>query len=205
MQLYLVTDKSWLKGSSLAEVVEEAIAGGVTMVQYREKDALPYEEKRKEALQLKAVCQRHSIPFIINDSVELAMDVGADGVHLGQEDGSLSEARERLGPDKLIGTSAHNAGEAREAEAQGADYLGAGAVFGSGTKKDANKLPAATLKEITAAVKIPVVGIGGIDETNILQLQGCGLAGVAVISGILAKEDVKKAAGRLKELAQTLL
>lgn len=204
VRLYLVTDRSWLKERALETVVEEAVLGGVTMVQYREKEA-SFEEMREQAGRVQEVCKRYRVPFIVNDSVELALAVGADGVHLGQKDGSLQEARQRLGRDKIIGISAHNVKEALEAAEQGADYIGAGAVFGSSTKRDAVSLLPEDLKSICRAVEIPVVGIGGINETNILLLQGLGLDGAAAISAILAKEDVRGAAAMMYGLIEKVI
>lgn len=204
VRLYLVTDRSWLKERALETVVEEAVLGGVTMVQYREKEA-SFEEMREQAGRVQEVCKRYRVPFIVNDSVELALAVGADGVHLGQKDGSLQEARQRLGRDKIIGISAHNVKEALEAAEQGADYIGAGAVFGSSTKRDAVSLLPEDLKSLCRAVEIPVVGIGGINETNILLLQGLGLDGAAAISAILAKEDVRGAAAMMYGLIEKVI
>lgn len=204
VRLYLVTDRSWLKEKTLADVVEEAVLGGVTMVQYREKKA-SREVMWEQARQVQEICKKYHIPFIVNDSVELALEIGADGVHLGQKDGSLTKARQRLGRDKIIGTSAHNVGEALRAARQGADYIGVGAVFGSSTKRDAVSLLPDDLKNICQASAIPVVGIGGINETNILSLQGLGIDGAAVISAILAKEDVRGAAATMLGLVEKIM
>ena len=203
-RLYLVTDNSWREEKSLADVVEEAVLGGVTMVQYREKKA-SYEEKLKQAAQVQKVCKKYRIPFIINDSVELALAVDADGVHLGQDDEPLQIARKRFGKGKIIGTSAHNEEEALRAVSQGADYIGVGAVFGSSTKTDAVNLPPDYLQKICRAVELPVVGIGGINEKNILSLQGTGIDGVAVISAILAKKDVRAAAAAMRSLVEKMM
>lgn len=203
-RLYLVTDNGWRGKKPLADIVEEAVLGGVTMVQYREKNAA-YEEKLEQAAQVQKVCKKYRIPFIVNDSVELALAVGADGVHLGQDDEPLQMARKRLGREKIIGTSAHNEEEAIRAVSQGADYIGVGAVFGSSTKTDAVNLPPDYLKRICQAAEIPVVGIGGINEDNILSLQGTGIDGVAVISAILAKRDVRAAAAAMHRLVEKMM
>lgn len=203
VRLYLVTDESWLKGQTLADVVEEAVLGGVTMVQYREKKA-SYEKMREQAVQVQRVCKKYQVPFMINDSVELALALDADGVHLGQEDESLPTARKRLGREKIIGISAHNAEEALRAAEAGADYIGAGAVFGSSTKQNTVSLSPDGLKSICQVSVVPVVGIGGINETNILSLQGLGIDGAAVISAILAKEDVRKAAATMLGLVEKI-
>ena len=200
MHLYAVTDSSWLKGRKLSAVVEEAIQGGVTCVQLREKE-LSKEKLLTLAKEVKAVTRQYHIPFILNDEVELAKQIDADGVHIGQEDKALTEARKILGPDKIIGVSAHTVEEAVEAERNGADYLGVGAVFGSSTKKDANPLTLDLLKEISEAVSIPVVAIGGIKKENILQLSGSGIDGVAVVSALFAAKEIKQAAKQLVELS----
>lgn len=203
MLLYVVTDRSWLNGETLYEQVEQALMGGVTLVQLREKN-LGEEEFLQEAAAIRDLCRKYGVPFIINDNVEIALRCGADGVHVGQEDMAAGTVRQKLGPDKIIGVSAHNVEEALEAEKNGADYLGAGAVFGSSTKTNANTLDHAVLKEICSAVAIPVVAIGGVNEKNILQLAGTGIDGAAVVSAIFAKEDKKAAAETLRGLAEQI-
>ena len=203
LRLYAVTDSAWLNGRSLDQVVREAIEGGATIVQYREKK-LSYERQLEEAARVRAVCREYGIPFIMNDSVELAQAVDADGVHLGLEDGSLERARAILGPDKVIGASTHNAREARAAQALGADYLGCGAVFGSTTKTNVCAITPEIIREVTASVSIPVVAIGGISRENIALLRDCGLAGAAVISAVFAQKDIRAAAEELRKLACTL-
>ncbi len=203
MLLYAVTDRSWLNGETLYEQVEQALMGGVTLVQLREKN-LGEEEFLQEAAAIRDLCRKYGVPFIINDNVEIALRCGADGVHVGQEDMAAGTVRQKLGPDKIIGVSAHNVEEALEAEKNGADYLGAGAVFGSSTKTNANTLDHAVLKEICSAVAIPVVAIGGVNEKNILQLAGTGIDGAAVVSAIFAKEDKKAAAETLRGLAEQI-
>ena len=153
---------------------------------------------RETALKIQLICNKYNVPLIINDNVTLAKEIDADGVHVGQSDLEAARVREILGPDKIIGVTAKTVEQAVAAEAAGADYLGSGAVFGTTTKLDAKKMSIDLLKEITSSVNIPVVAIGGIDETNIEQLKGTGIAGVAVVSGIFAKDDCKKAAKELK-------
>ena len=194
LRLYAVTDRSWLKpGETLAEVVETLLKAGVTCVQLREKEA---EDALilQEAQELKALCHRYGVPFLVNDRPDLAWAVGADGVHVGQEDTDLMEARNLLGANALLGGSAHTVEEALAAQAAGADYLGCGAVFGSGTKHNVSQMPLETLTAICQAVDIPVVAIGGVSLDNLPLLAGTGIAGVAVISGLFAAEDKTEAA-----------
>lgn len=198
MKLYGVTDRSWLGARTLYEQVEAAIKGGATIIQLREKK-MPEEEFLQEARELKMLCNAYKIPFIINDNISVALAMDADGVHLGQGDMELKQAREILGTDKIIGVSAHNVEEAVQAEKNGADYLGAGAVFSTASKADVTSLSMETLKEICEAVSIPVVAIGGISEENMDQLKGTGISGVAVISALFAQADVCQAATRLCE------
>lgn len=199
MRLYAVTDRSWLNGQTLYEQVEQALKGGVTLVQLREK-GLGAEQFLQEARQIQQLCHRFGVPLIINDSIEVALAVDADGVHLGQDDDNAAQARQLLGKDKIIGVSAHNVQEALQAVQDGADYLGSGAVFGSGTKTNVSTLPMQTLREICSAVPIPVVAIGGITEQNLQQLSGSGIAGAAVVSAIFAQENIEEAAIRLRGL-----
>ena len=203
LRLYAVTDSAWLGVRSLAEVVREAIEGGATIVQYREKNK-GYDDMLREAREVCAVCRAYGVPFIMNDSVELAMAVDADGVHLGLDDGHLKAARELLGEGKIIGASTHNVQEALSAQAQGADYLGCGAVFGSTTKTDISSITPEILTQVASAVNIPVVAIGGINRDNISTLNGRGLAGAAVVSAIFAKEDIRAAAKEMRALAEKL-
>ena len=194
LRLYAVTDRSWLKpGETLAEVVETLLEAGVTCVQLREKGA---EDAfiLQEAQELKALCHRYGVPFLVNDRPDLAQAVGADGVHVGQEDTGLTEARNLLGPNALLGGSAHTVEEALAAQAAGADYLGCGAVFGSGTKHNVTQMPLETLTAICQAVDIPVVAIGGVSLDNLPLLADTGIAGVAVISGLFAADDKTEAA-----------
>jgi thiamine-phosphate diphosphorylase len=203
MSLYAVTDSKWLNGRTLPDVVEEAIAGGVTFIQLREKK-LSREEFVSLAKEVKKVTDRYRVPFIINDDVEVAKEVDADGVHVGQNDTSVEDARRVLGPDKIIGVSAHNVEEALAAQEKGADYLGAGAAFITSTKLDASALSRDTLRAICQAVSIPVVAIGGINADNILELKGTGIDGVAVVSAVFAAENVKAAAEDLARKVKCL-
>ena len=195
--LYAVTDRHWLNGRSLRDVVEESLRGGVTMLQLREK-SLAEPAFLAEARELQALCRDYHVPFIVNDNVDIALAMDADGVHVGQDDMAGLDARAKLGPDKLIGVSAHTVEEALLAEKQGADYLGVGAVFPTSSKSDVGEMSYETLKAICKAVSIPVVAIGGISGENVGKLAGSGICGVAVISAIYAAKDVKAAAADLK-------
>ena len=195
--LYAVTDRHWLSGRSLTEVVKNSLDGGVTFVQLREKE-LDEETFLKEAKELKELCSRYNVPFVINDNVELAKKIDADGVHVGQSDMEAGDVRAMLGPDKIIGVSAQTVEQAILAEKRGADYLGVGAVFKTGSKADADDVSFETLKAICDAVSIPVIAIGGITLENVKELSGSGICGIAVISAIYAAADIKKAAEDLK-------
>ncbi len=187
--IYLVTDDHCLQGRDLFECVEQALQGGVTLVQYRakEKDA---SEMYHEALDLRRLCDRYNVPMIVNDRLELAVAVGAAGVHIGQNDTPCQQARAYLGDDFIIGVSAHTVEEALQAVKDGADYLGCGAVFGTQTKKNVDKMGLETLREICAKVKIPVVGIGGIHANNYLEVLDAGADGAAMVKGILGQDDI---------------
>ncbi len=202
--LYAVTDRSWLKGKTLYQQVEEALKGGTTFVQLREK-TLDEATFLQEAIQIKELCKMYSVPFVINDNIEIALAMNADGVHIGQSDMALTEARAKLGPDKIIGVSAQTVEQALEAQEKGADYLGVGAVFPTGSKADAVEVSHQTLKAICKAVSIPVVAIGGISEVNVMQLSGTGICGVAVISAIFSKQDITKSTSDLKEKVQEMV
>ena len=204
LRLYAVTDRTWLGNETLYQQVEKALEGGATLVQLREKE-LPEADVQKEAEELLELCHRYGVKLILDDDVELAAKVGADGVHIGQSDMGLAHARESLGPDKIIGVTAKTVEQAKAAEAGGADYLGSGAVFGSTTKKDAIPMKHELLEEICHCVKIPVVAIGGITAENVLQLKGRGIAGVAVVSGIFACEDIKAGTRHLGELVEQII
>lgn len=201
MRLYAVTDTRWLQGQTLAQAVEEAILGGATCIQFRDKK-LSFDAFCAQAEELLAVTRRYRVPLILNDHVEAVLSCGADGVHLGQGDMELSRAREILGPDRIIGVSAHSVEEAMLAERNGADYLGAGAVFSTGTKQDTTSLPLERLRAICDAVSIPVVAIGGISEENVTRLAGSGIDGIAVVSAIFGAGDIRQAAVRLMHLMQ---
>ncbi len=203
LRLYAVTDRTWLNGRSLAEAVRLSLDGGATMIQLREKD-LPYEAFKYQALEIQALCREYSVPFIINDNVNLACDIGADGVHVGQSDMEAGNVRALIGSGKILGVSARTVQEAVTAESRGADYIGAGAVFHTGSKSDAVDITHETLRQICSAVKIPVVAIGGINAGNILQLAGSGIKGVAVISAVYAAEDITESARELRRLAGEL-
>ena len=202
--LSAVTDRTWLGERTLAQVVEEALAGGVTLLQLREK-GMPEEAFIQEARTLLPLCRRYRVPLIINDNVSVALRSGADGVHLGQEDMPLREARRILGPDKIIGISARTVSDALRAEESGADYLGVGAVFSTSTKTDAKHISLETLGEIRAAVRIPLVAIGGIGPDNILKLAHSGVQGVAVVSSLFAQKDIRLAASRLRHLSEQII
>ena len=196
--LYAVTDRHWLNGRSLRQVVEESLEGGVTMVQLREKQ-LEEGTFLEEAKELQALCRQRRIPFLVNDNVDIALAMNADGVHVGQSDMEALDVRKKLGPDKIIGVSAQTVEQALLAQAHGADYLGVGAVFPTGSKDDAVEVPFETLNAICQAVRIPVVAIGGISKANVEQLRGSGICGVAVISAIYGADDIEGAARELKE------
>ena len=201
LRLYAVTDRTWAADSAaLLRQIEDAIDGGATMVQLREKH-LDEASFLAEAEAFVSLCRRKGAISIINDNVEIAVKTGADGVHVGQSDLEAGRVRALLGPDKLIGVSAHNVEEALAAQAAGADYLGTGAAFVTGTKTDAKPISKDTIRAICAAVDIPVVAIGGITRENILELEGCGLDGVAVVSALFAQENVKAAAEELLALS----
>ena len=197
--LYAVTDRRWLHGKRLYDAAESALQGGVTFLQLREKSAetMPRASLLKEARELLALCRRYRVPFVIDDDVELAMAIGADGVHVGQSDMEAGTARRRIGKDKILGVSVQTVKEARIAAACGADYLGVGAVFPTNSKEDAEIVRYETLKEICSAAAVPIVAIGGINDENVMQLAGSGIAGIAVISAIFAKKDIRIAAQRL--------
>jgi thiamine-phosphate pyrophosphorylase len=198
LRLYLCTDRILSLGRPITGAVEQAIAGGVTMVQLREKDASS-REFYEIAVSVTAITRAHHIPLIINDRLDIALAAGAEGLHIGQSDLPLKEARRIAGNDLIIGVSTHNAEEARKAEAEGADYIGAGAIYPTGSKADAgNAIGVEALAAICAAVKIPVVGIGGIGPLNAAGVMGAGAAGIAVISAILSQENIEKAARNLR-------
>lgn len=194
--LYAVTDCSWLGEQTLAQQVEAVLRGGVTFVQLREKE-LHGLSLLQEATQIQALCRQYQVPFVIDDDVEAALQVQADGVHIGQHDMDAFQARRLLGPDRILGVSVQTAAQAVQAQQSGADYLGVGAVFPTGTKKDADAVSFETLREICSAVSIPVIAIGGITAENVSLLNGSGIAGIAVISALFAQADLKAAAETL--------
>ncbi len=197
--LYAVTDRHWLGERTLYDVVRESLDGGVTFLQLREKD-LDDEHFYQEAVQLQELARKYKVPFIVNDNVDIAVKMNADGVHVGQSDMEAGDVRALIGPDKILGVSAQTVEQAILAEKRGADYLGVGAVFPTGSKDDADDVSYETLKAITKAVSIPVVAIGGITLENTPELAGSGICGIAVISAIYAKEDIRKAASDLKKV-----
>ena len=200
--LYVVTDRNWLKdGQTLSSVCESVLANGATCIQLREK-RLNEEDFLNEAMEISALCKKYAVPFFINDNVEIAIKCHADGVHVGQKDMQLEKVRQIVGDDMIIGVSVHSVEEALNAVENGADYLGVGAAFSTSTKTDTNVLPAETLRDICAAVDVPVVAIGGINEENLMKLSGCGIDGVAVVSAVFAAENPGEATARLLELAR---
>lgn len=199
--IYLVTDDGCLQGRELLDCVREALEGGVTLVQYRAKTASS-AEMYNEALQLKALCDSFKVPLIINDRLDIAMAVGAAGVHLGQDDLPCAAARRILGEEYLIGVSAHNPAEAAEALQSGADYLGCGAVFGTATKADVKKLGTDGLAAICKAKGLPVVGIGGVTADNYREVRAAGADGAAIVSGILAQPDIRATVRAIAKVSQ---
>lgn len=205
MALYAVTDRSWLReGETLTDVCRNVLEHGATFLQLREKE-LDAESIQKEARELKELCAAFHVPFVVNDSVETALAVDADGVHVGQSDIQGRDIRALIGPDRILGMTARTVEEARAAEAAGANYIGSGAVFGSSTKKNAKNLPLETLRDICASVSIPVVAIGGIGKENIRELAGCGIAGAAVVSAVFGAEDPGRAAEELLALSREII
>lgn len=202
--LYAVTDRMWLNGRTLKEVVKESLDGGVTFLQLREKN-LDDKHFLEEAVELQELCKQYKVPFIVNDNVDIALKMNADGVHVGQSDMQAADVRAKLGPDKIIGVSAQTVEQAVLAQQRGADYLGVGAVFPTGSKADADDVSFETLKAICEAVTIPVVAIGGITQENLEQLKGSGICGIAVISAIYAQSDIKEASRKLKETTKKIV
>ena len=202
--LYAVTDRHWLNGRTLYSVVKESLDGGVTFLQLREKelDEVHFLEEAKELQQL---CREYQVPFIVNDNVDIAISMDADGVHVGQSDMEAGDVRAKLGSDKIIGVSAQTVEQAILAEKHGADYLGVGAVFPTGSKDDADDVSYETLKAICEAVSIPVIAIGGITQENVKELAGSGICGIAVISAIYAQKDIRKASEDLKKETQRMV
>lgn len=204
MLLYAVTDRAWTGKQSLYEQVESALKGGVTCVQLREKE-LSEEAFLKEAFEIKELCHKYNVPFFINDSVDIAVKCGADGIHVGQEDMAAGSVRALVGEDMIIGVSAHSVEEALEAVRNGADYLGVGAMFSTSTKLDASVLSKQTLSDICNAVDIPAVAIGGLNKHNISELAGTGVDGVALVSAIFAAEDIESECRELYQISEAMV
>lgn len=204
MLLYAVTDRAWTGKLTLLQQIEQALEGGATCIQLREKE-LDTESFLHEALEVRALCRRFNVPFIINDNVEVAIKCRADGIHIGQHDMETKKARMLIGPDMILGVSAQTVEQALKAQNDGADYLGVGAVFPTGTKQDADDVKISTLQDICNAVSIPVVAIGGISKNNMKQLKGSGIDGVAVVSAIFAQNDIKTATADLLSEARRLI
>ena len=202
--LYAVTDRSWVGKKTLYEQVEEALRGGATFVQLREKN-IDDDTFLIEAIEIQKICKKYNVPFVINDNVEIARKMNADGVHVGQSDMEASNVRALLGKGKILGVSAQTVEQAILAEQRGADYLGVGAVFPTGSKDDAVDVSYETLKAICEAVSIPVVAIGGISKHNVSVLTGSGICGIAVISAIFAQDDIKSATKELKNLTKQVV
>ena len=204
LTLYAITDRHWLNGQTLKSQVEKALKGGATMIQIREKD-LDEKAFLSEAEELLALCRSYGVPFIVNDNVELAVKIGADGVHVGQSDMNARDVRALIGNDKILGVSTQTVEQALFAQECGADYLGVGAVFPTGSKDDAEVLDRKTLMDICKAVSIPVVAIGGITKDNVRELKGTGIAGISVISAIFAQKDIQNATAELLKRTEEIL
>ncbi len=204
MLLYAVTDRMWTGKQTLYEQVEDALRGGVTCVQLREKE-LSDDEFLKEAMGINELCRKYNVPFFINDNVEVALKCGADGIHVGQEDMEAGAVRKLVGDNMIIGVSVHSVKEALEAVTNGADYLGVGAVFSTSTKLDADVLSMQTLYDICDAVDVPVVAIGGLTKENISELAGCGVDGVALVSAIFAAENIENECRELYEISKMMV
>lgn len=204
LTLYAITDRHWLNGQTLKSQVEKALKGGATMIQIREKD-LNEKDFLLEAEELLALCRSYNVPFIVNDNVELAVKIGADGVHVGQSDMNARDVRALIGNDKILGVSTQTVEQALFAQECGADYLGVGAVFPTGSKDDAEVLDRKTLMDICKAVSIPVVAIGGITKDNVRELKGTGIAGISVISAVFAQKDIQNATAELLKRTEEIL
>lgn len=204
MLLYAVTDRAWTGKQTLYEQVEDALKGGVTCVQLREKE-LDEEAFLREAIEIRQLCRRYQVPFFINDNVRIAIQCEADGIHVGQEDMAAGSVRSLVGEDMMIGVSVHTVEEALEAQQNGADCLGVGAMFATSTKLDAGEVSIQTLADICNAVSIPVVAIGGLHQDNIAKLSGCGVDGVALVSAIFAAEEIEDACRRLYRISEDMV
>lgn len=204
MLLYAITDRTWLKGATLASQVEDTIKGGATFIQLREKN-MGFDEFVMEAKVIKKITDKYNIPFVINDNIDVALAVNSDGVHVGQDDMNAKDVRKLIGKDKIIGVSVQTVEQAILAEQNGADYLGVGSVFPTSTKTDANYISIKQMKEISRAVSIPIVAIGGINENNIEKLRESGIDGICVISAIFSKPDILEATKRLQKLSEGIV
>ena len=202
--LYAVTDRAWVGRQTLLEQIESALAGGVTLVQLREK-RMSGEDLVREAREVRALCHRYGVPLILNDDVDAALASGADGIHVGAEDLPVRSVRERVGQGMIVGATAKTVAQAQAAEAAGADYLGVGAVFPSPTKQNAIRITAEELRTICASVSIPAVAIGGITRENLGELRRCGMAGIAVVSALFSAADIRTAARALRDAAADLV
>lgn len=202
--LYGVTDRKWLDGRKLVDDVEKSLKGGVTILQLREKH-LDDEEFLKEALEIKKICEKYKVPFIVNDNVEIAIKSNAHGIHVGQKDMVAKDVRKLIGENKILGVSAQTVEQALLAEKMGADYLGVGAIFSTDSKSDAESVDISTLKEICERVKIPVVAIGGIGKENVSLLENSGIVGVAVISAIYGENNIEVATTKLKDIVKKVV
>lgn len=202
--LYAVTDRAWLNGDTLYSQVEKALKGGATFIQLREK-TLDEKTFLQEAIEIQKLCKKYNVPFVVNDNVDIAIQMDADGVHVGQDDMEAGNVRQKLGANKIVGVSAQTVEQALLAQSRGADYIGVGAVFPTGSKDDAVEVSHQTLKEICAAVNIPVVAIGGISKNNVSQLAGSGICGIAVISAIFAQKDIEAATKELRALTEGIV
>lgn len=204
LELYAVTDRHWLGKQTLFDQVKEALDGGATCIQLREKQ-LDEENFLKEAIEIQKLCKEYHVPFIVNDNVDIAKTMHADGIHVGQSDMEALDVRKALGNDVILGVSAQTVEQAKKAEAHGADYLGVGAVFPTGSKDDAEDVSYETLKAICEAVSIPVIAIGGITQDNVKELAGSGIVGIAVISAIFAQQHITQATKDLKQATEQML
>ena len=204
MLLYAVTDRAWLKDQTLYEQVEAALKGGVTCVQLREKE-LGDEDFLSEALEIGALCKRYNVPFFINDNVEVAIKCKADGIHVGQDDMSAEDVRKLVGNDMMLGVSVHTVKEALDAVKAGADCLGVGAMYSTATKEDADVVSMEALRDICAAVDVPVVAIGGLGKHNIMKLAGTGVDGVALVSAIFSADDIESECKELRRLSEEMI
>lgn len=201
MLLYAVTDRAWTRNETLLQQIEAALRGGATCIQLREKD-LPYDAFLTEAIAVRELCRKYGVPFIVNDNVDIALESGADGVHVGQHDMKADNVRSLIGPDMILGVSAQTVGQAIDAEKSGADYLGVGAMFSTSTKLDADDVSIETLRDICSAVTIPVVAIGGITKRNLPELSHTGFAGAALVSAIFASDDIESECRELLQISR---